>query len=81
MSKANKEQENPMAGTAIFKNRFLMYGTNFAKNSPQYETNVFYTISDYQGMPCYHRDGTVWDVDWNKQTIDDETYKKYFRSN
>jgi hypothetical protein len=55
-----------------------MYGTNFAKNSPQYETNVFYTISDYQGMPCYHRDGTVWDVDWNKRTIDDETYKKYF---
>lgn len=74
----NKEEEHPMCGTAIFKNRFLMYGTNFAKNSPQYETNVFYTISDYQGMPCYHRDGTVWDVDWNKRTIDDETYKKYF---
>jgi len=74
----NRETDDPMCGTAIFKNRFLMYGTNFAKGDSQYDTNVFYTVRDYRGMPCYHRDGTPWDVDWNKRTIDDDTYKKYF---
>lgn len=74
----NKEEENPMCGTAIFKNRFLMYGTNFAKGSKNYETNVFYTISNYKDVPCYRRDGTKWNVNWDKKTIDDETYKKYF---
>lgn len=74
----NKTEENPLCGTAIFKNRFLMYGTNFAKNSPNYETNVFFTVSDYKDVPCYKSDGSLWEVDWNKITIDDETYSKYF---
>jgi hypothetical protein len=75
---SNKETDEPLCGTAIFKNRFLMYGTNFAKGNPQYETNVFYTISDYRELPCYHADGTPWNIDWNKQTIRDEDYQKYF---
>lgn len=66
-------------GTAIFKNRFLMYGTNFAKGDPKYDTNVFYTVRNYDNLVCYHRDGSVWDVDWNKQTISDEIYNRYFR--
>lgn len=74
----NKETDEPLAGTAIFKNRFMMYGTNFAKGDAKYDTNVFYTIRDYQGMPCYHRDGSIWEVDWNKQTVSDEDYKNYF---
>lgn len=74
----NKEDLDPMCGTAIFKNRFLMYGTNFAKNSPNYETNVFYTISDYNGMPCYYRNGAEWKVDWNKKTVSDDDYIRYF---
>ena len=74
----NKDEENPMCGTAIFKNRFLMYGTNFAKGDPRYDTNVFYTIRDYSALTCYRRDGTVWPVDWNKKTVNDETYDKYF---
>lgn len=66
-------------GTAIFKNRFLMYGTNFAKGDAKYDTNVFYTVRNYEDLVCYHKDGTVWDVDWNKQTVSDADYNRYFR--
>jgi hypothetical protein len=65
-------------GTAIFKNRFLMYGTNFAKGDPKYDTNVFYTVRNYDNLVCYHKDGSVWDVDWNKQTVSDADYNRYF---
>lgn len=75
----NKDENHvPQAGTAIFKNRFLMYGTNFAKGDPKYDTNVFYTVRDYEQLECYHRDGTPWAVDWNRQTVSDEDYQKYF---
>jgi hypothetical protein len=69
---------DPDCGTAIFKNRFLMYGTNFAKGDPKYDTNVFYTVRNYENLKCYKEDGTEWQVDWNKQTIDDATYERYF---
>lgn len=74
----NKNEEEPMCGTAIFKNRFLMYGTNFAKGDLKYDTNVFYTVRDYNDLVCYNRDGSIWQVDWNKQSISDDDYKKYF---
>jgi hypothetical protein len=76
----NKDLEGPpQAGTAIFKNRFLMYGTNFAKGDPRYDTNVFYTVRDYEALTCYDRQGNVrTDIDWNKQTVSDADYEKYF---
>lgn len=74
----NKHTNLPENGTAIFKNRFIMYGTNFAKGDPKYDTNVFYTVRDYKDLICYKKDGTVWDIDWSKRTIDDETYFRYF---
>jgi hypothetical protein len=74
----NKEETNPQCGTAIFKNRFIMYGTNFAKDDLKYDTNVFYTVRDYSKLTCYKRDGSIWNVDWNKQTVSDEDYQKYF---
>lgn len=66
-------------GTAIFKNRFLMYGTNFAKGDAKYDTNVFFTVRNYDDLVCYRKDGSIWDVDWNKQTVSDEDYNRYFR--
>jgi hypothetical protein len=74
----SKNTDDPDHGTAIFKNRFIMYGTNFAKGDAKYDTNVFYTVRDYKDLVCYKKDGSVWDVDWSKRTIDDETYNRYF---
>jgi len=74
----NKDNDDPECGTAIFKNRFLMYGTNFAKGDPRYDTNVFYTVRDYEGLECYRHDGSPWVVDWNRQTVSDELYQRYF---
>lgn len=74
----NKNTDEPMCGTAIFKNRFLMYGTNFAKGDPNYNTNVFYTVRDYEQLECYHSDKTPWPVDWNQRTVSEEDYQSYF---
>lgn len=77
----NKEYRNlnkiPPCGTAIFNNRFIKYGTNFAKSDDKYNTDVFYTVKDYDKLTCYNKDGSIKDVDWNKP-IDDELYKKWF---
>ena len=74
----NKTEAEPECGTAIFKNRFLMYGTNFAKGDARYDTNVFYTVRDYSALECYDRHGNLrTDVDWNKP-IGDDIHKKYF---
>lgn len=67
----------PDAGTAVFKNRFLKYGSNFAKSDPQYHTDVFYTVRDYSALQCYGVDGEPWKVDWN-QPVPEDVYKKYF---
>ena len=67
----------PGCGTAIFKNRFIKYGTNFAKSDDKYNTDVFTTVKDYNTLTCYNKDGSVREIDWNKP-IDDEIYKKYF---
>lgn len=75
----NKDEDHvPQAGTAIFKNRFLMYGTNFAKGDPRYDTNVFYTVRNYDNLVCYKRDGSIWEIDWHKQTVSDELHQRYF---
>ena len=74
----NKNTDDPEHGTAIFKNRFIMYGTNFAKGDAKYDTNVFYTVRDYKDLMCYNKDGSIWNVDWSKRTIDDDTYTRYF---
>lgn len=75
--KDKPEDWYPDCGTAIFRNRFIMYGTNFAKSDNQYDTNVFYTVRNYGGLVCYNEDGTVKDVDWDKP-IEEETYQRYF---
>lgn len=67
----------PPAGTAIMKNRFIKYGTNFAKSDARYDTDVFYTVRDYKDLVCYNKDGSVWDVDWDKP-FDPELREKYF---
>jgi hypothetical protein len=76
----NKEYKGtgktPPAGTVIFKNRFIKYGTNFAKSDNQYDTDVFYTVRNYSNLTCYNQDGSVWDVDWNKP-IDPDIRKEY----
>jgi len=74
----NKTTDEPECGTAIFKNRFLMYGTNFAKEDSNYNTNVFYTVSDYNSLECYDNTGSPWLVDWNKQSVSDADYQRYF---
>lgn len=74
----NKEQDNPECGTAFFKNRFLMYGTNFAKGDAKYDTNVFYTVRDYSALQAYSVDGEKLDVDWNQQTVSDDDVNRYF---
>jgi len=76
----NKDKDEdwyPECGTAVFKNRFLMYGTNFAKSDNEYDTNVFYTQRQYQDLVCYDKQGERMDVDWNKEFPDD-LYKKHF---
>lgn len=67
----------PGCGTAVFNNRFIKYGTNFAKSDNKYDTDVFYTVRNYDNLTCYNKDGSVKDVNWNTP-IDDDIYKKYF---
>ena len=78
----NKEfkgtDKTPPAGTVIFKNRFIKYGTNFAKSDNKYDTDVFYTVRNYDNLTCYHQDGSIWDVDWNKK-FDEDLRDKYLR--
>ena len=74
----HKETDYPEHGTAIFKNRFIMYGTNFAKGDAKYDTNVFYTVRDYKDLVCYNKDGSVWNVDWSKRSVSDNDYIRYF---
>lgn len=77
--KNKDENYKPDCGTAIFKNRFLMYGTNFAKGDARYDTNVFYTVRDYERLECYDRQGNLrTDIDWNRQTVSDQDYQRYF---
>tara|TARA_B100000959_G_scaffold267901_1_gene311947 strand:- start:5183 stop:6034 length:852 start_codon:yes stop_codon:yes gene_type:complete len=66
----------PLAGTAIFKNRFLRYGTNFAKSSKTYGTDVFHTVTNYEDLTSYNIDGSVANVDWSKP-FDEDLRKKY----
>lgn len=73
----NKDDSDPECGTAIFKNRFIMYGTNFAKSDANYDTNVFYTIRDYNDLICYGHDGNKLSIDWNK-SFDKNLYDRYF---
>jgi len=70
-------QAIPEAGTAIFKNRFLKYGSNFAKSDEKYSTDVFYTIRDYNELDCFKKDGSIWNIDWEKG-FDQDLYEKYF---
>lgn len=72
-----KEQEIPEAGIAIFKNRFIRYGTNFCKDDTKYETDVFDSIYNYNNLVCYKENGTLWNVDWSKP-FDSELRNKYF---
>lgn len=67
----------PDAGTGIFKNRFIKFGSNFAKSDENYSTDVFFTVRQYSELTCYMEDGSIWDVDWNKP-FDIEIYEKYF---
>lgn len=75
--KDKPEDWYPDCGTAFFKNRFIMYGTNFAKSDSHYDTNVFYTVRNYNNLVCYNQDGSIKDVDWNAP-IDEEVYQRYF---
>lgn len=68
---------DPECGTAVFKNRFIMYGTNFAKSDEIYDTNVFYTVRDYKNLKTYNKNGSKKTNDWNKE-FDEDLYKKYF---
>ncbi len=67
----------PEAGTAIFKNRFIKYGSNFAKSDAQYQTDVYFTVRDYSQLQCYQADGKPWTVDWNRP-IDGGIHQRYF---
>jgi len=66
----------PLSGTALMKQRFTMYGTNFAKSDKKYDTNVNYTVRDYSSLTAYNKYGTVCN-NWDK-TFDEQTREKYF---
>lgn len=68
---------HPECGTALMKNRFIRYGTNFAKDDKKYSTDVNDTLYDYSDLVSYDMHGSKMDVDWNKG-IGKETYQKYF---
>ena len=66
----------PLSGTALMKQRFTMYGTNFAKSDKKYDTNVNYTVRDYSNLTAYDKYGAV-SNNWD-QSFDTETREKYF---
>ena len=74
----NKDTDSPEGGTAFFKNRFLMYGTNFAKGDARYDTNVFYTIRDYSNLECFYVTGEQMPAYWDQQTVEDYHIERYF---
>lgn len=76
-NKTLKEEEKPEAGIAIFKNRFIRYGTNFCKDDTKYETDVFDSVYNYSNLVCYNENGKIWNVDW-KKPFDKELRNKYF---
>ena len=67
----------PPCGLATFNNRFIKYGTNFAKSNDNYFTDVFDTVRDYNTLDCYNVDGSIKNVDWDKP-FDSELRQKYF---
>ena len=71
------EDWHPECGTMVFKNRFIMYGSNFAKSDSEYDTNVNFTIRDYTSLQCFDIDGKQMSIDWDKG-IGKENYQKYF---
>jgi len=74
--KDHDEDWHPNCGTAFYKNRFLMYGTNFAKSDETYYTNVFHTVTDYNTLTMYDKHGEIVDNDWSKP-FDETIYNKY----
>jgi len=66
----------PPAGTCLFDNRFIKFGTNFAKSDNKYDTDVFYTVRNYDNLTCYNKDGSIKEVDWDKP-FDPEVREKY----
>lgn len=80
----NKEFKNtnkiPPCGIATFKNRFIRYGSNFAKNTDKYGTDVFDTVYNYNELECFNEDGSIKNVDWDKpieKTVRDEHFSHY----
>ena len=77
-NKDYKDESLPPAGVAIFKNRFIRYGTNFCKSDTTYETDVFESVYDYNKLTCYDVEGNIVKINWNKK-FDPELREKFFK--